>query len=194
MPVQDTPRHVASDSLSSNVIQLPGQRPKESWELMKDWADQRGWGSYKCAGAMILAATPQEKKSLPDQHTLCGQWRRWLKGETIPDGHRGDPNADGFYRPIIARMMGATPDRIWPAARWSQTGVKGTQGELKFRRNKTAARLKDLRSELADLQERLRHIPELEHGISRLQAEMAYLDAMLAIPVPEDIPAQRAQR
>ncbi len=64
---------------------------------------------------MILAATPEERKRLPAQHALGGYWRRWLKGETIPDAHMSDPNVRGFYRPIIARMMGTSPENVWPA-------------------------------------------------------------------------------
>jgi hypothetical protein len=62
---------------------------------MKQWADQRGWGSWRCAGAMILAATSAERKRLPEQRTLAGHWRRWLKGECIPDAHMSDPNVKG---------------------------------------------------------------------------------------------------
>ncbi len=191
--VQESARRDRVNGGPGNVIRLPGQRPKESWEFMKEWADQRGWGSWKCAGAMIRAATPEERKRLPDQHALTSQWGRWLKGQTIPDGHRGDPNADGFYRPIIARMMGTTPERIWPARRWSHTGVKGTEGELKFRRNKAAARLAEQQQELEDLQERVRHMQELTDSISKLEAEVRYLDAMLAVPAPDGM-AQRQAR
>ena len=64
-----------------NVIPLARQRPAESWQAMKQWADQRGWGSWRCAGAMILAASPDERKRLPEQRHLAGYWRRWLKGD-----------------------------------------------------------------------------------------------------------------
>jgi hypothetical protein len=122
----------ASGGPPGNVIPLARQRPVESWQLLKQWADQRGWGSFRCAGAMILAATPEERKRLPAQHTLGGYWRRWLKGETIPGAHMSDPNVRGFYRPIIARMMGTTPRNVWPArSPVRKTGA--VQGELKDR-------------------------------------------------------------
>jgi len=43
----------------AKVIPLPTHKPRESWEFMKEWADQRGWGAWRCAGAMMLAATPE---------------------------------------------------------------------------------------------------------------------------------------
>ncbi len=168
----------------SNLVRLPVRR-KEPWELLKEWADSQGMGSWRCAGAMIRAATPQEKKSLPDQHALCSQWVRWLKGESTPDAHRGDPNVTGFYRPIIARMMGTTPEAIWPSRRSAQAGASGAQAELMFRREKTAARLARTGRELDDLRKRLERMRELEDTITSLQAELSYLDAMLAVPAPD---------
>ena len=115
------------------VTQFPAQRPLESWQILKRWADQRGWGSYRCAGAMILAATPEERKHLPSQQVLSGYWRRWLKGEHIPDAHRADSNTQGVYRPIIARMLGTTPGKIWPVRRTPRTAA----GDLKDERDRT---------------------------------------------------------
>ena len=134
---------------------------------MKDWADQRGWGAWRCAGAMMLAATPQERKRLPSQQALASSWQRWLKGETVSDAHRSDPNATGFYRPIIARMMGSTPEDIWPAHRWGNAVSVNASGELGFRRQKAAARLADQRKQLEDLQEQLRHMQELQDNVER---------------------------
>ena len=133
---------------------------------------------------MILAATPDERKRLPGQHTLAGHWRRWLKGEHIPDAHMSDPNAAGFYRPIIARMMGTTPDKIWPARKSAHTTVGTVQGELKDRRARTAGTLADQRKKLDDLRRQVQVIPQLENNISTLEAELRYLDAMLAVPAP----------
>lgn len=72
---------------------------------------------------------------------LGGYRRRWLKDETIPDAHRSDPNATGIYRPIIARMMDTTPDKIWSA----RTPARTVAGELKDRRDRTAGQLTDQR-------------------------------------------------
>jgi hypothetical protein len=132
---------------------------------------------------MIRAATPEEKKQLPPQHKLAGYWQRWLKGEHIPDGHRGDPNNDGFYRPIIARMMGTTPEKIWPYRRTAD--AEGAWGELMLRRDRAAGRLSRLRRDLDDLRRQVQRIPDVEVGICKLEAELTYLDAMLAVPVPE---------
>jgi hypothetical protein len=176
----------------SNVFQLPNQRPKESWELMKAWAVQRGFGCHRFAGALILAATPEERKKLPDQRVLASSCGRWLNGSTVPDAHRADPNATGFYRPIIARMMGTTPEKIWPSHRWGNAVSVNASGELSFRRQKAASRLADLRNQLEDLEERLRHMQELKNAISAYTAEVEYLDALLAVPVPRTVRERQA--
>jgi hypothetical protein len=182
---------MTAHSRTGNVILLPGQRPKESWEFMRDWADQRGWGAWRCAGAMMLACTPEERKRLPSQQALASSWQRWLKGDTVPDAHRSDPNVTGFYRPIIARMMGSTPEDIWPAHRWGNAVSVNASGELGFRRQKAAARLAYQRKQLENLQEQLRHMQELKDSVSALEAEVSYLDALLAVPRPASVPAQR---
>jgi hypothetical protein len=167
-----------------NVIHLPGQRRLEGWEFMKAWAAQRGWGTWRLAGAMILTATPEEKKRLPSQHVLTGYWGRWLSGKASPDAHRADPNATGLYRPIIARMMGTTPEQIWPSQRWGNSVSMNASGDLVFKRLKLAGKLVEMRAQLADLQERLRHMQELKDAISAAEAEVTYLDALLAVPLP----------
>lgn len=174
---------------TGTVIPLARQ-PAESWQAMKQWADRRGWGSFRCAGAMILAATPDERKRLPAQHVLGGYWRRWLKGEAIPDAHRSDPNVTGVYRPIIARMMGTTPEKIWPARK--APGM--LYGELKDRRARTAGALASQRKKLADLRRQAQLIQQLEDSITALEAELRYLDAMLAVPVPGQRQAPGAAR
>ena len=125
---------------------------------------------------MLLTATPAERSRLPDQHVLGGYWRRWLKGETIPDAHRSDPNVRGSYRPIIARMMGTTPEKIWPA----RTPPGTVAGELKDRRDRTA----DQRRKLDDLRRQVQLIGQLEDSITALEAELRYLDVIVAVPVP----------
>lgn len=162
------------------VIPLAKQLPAESWQAMKQWADQRGWGSWRCARAMILAATPEERKRLPEQRHLAGYWR--LKGEAIPDVHRSDPNATGVYLPIIARMMGATPDKIWPGRK----AVSPVPGDLKDHRDRTAGALASQRRKLDDLRRQAQLIQQLEDSISTLEAELRYLDAILAVPASAD--------
>jgi hypothetical protein len=169
----------------AKVIPLPGQRPKEGWEFLTDWVDQRGWDAHKFAGALLRAATPEERKKFPKTRaTLDGNCRRWLDGSVVPDAHRSDPNMTGFYRPIIARAMGTTPERIWPSRRWGNAVSVNASGELSFRRQKAAAKLADQRKQLQDLQEQLRHMQELKNTISALEAELAYIDALLAVPHP----------
>ena len=177
--------------IPGNVIQLPRQRPKESWELIREWADRRGWGSWRCAGAMILAATSEERKRFPaDQHALVSQWLRWLKGESIPDAHRSDPNVNGFYRPIIARMMGTTPDKIWPTRTTALKAADDANSDLKRRRDRAASRLVQHRQELEELRRQVQRIRDIEDSIPRLEAEPRYLDRLLAVPFPDEVPGQ----
>jgi hypothetical protein len=186
MPASPPPVERVNGGPPGRVIPLARQQPEESWQLMRQWADQHGWGSFRCAGAMILAATPAERKRLPEQQTLAGHWRRWLKGEHIPDAHMSDPNARGFYRPIIARMMGTTPDKIWPARKSAHTTADAVQGELRNRRARTAGTLAEQYRKLDDLRRQVQLIPQLEDGIRTLEDELRYLDAMLAVPVPDE--------
>lgn len=157
-----------------------GRRPSDSWRLLRRWAEQRGWGTYRCAGAMLLAATPDERERLPSQQVLAGHWRRWLKGEHVPDAHMSDPNVRGFYRPIIARMLGIPVEKIWPA----HGSSLGVTGRLKDERDRTAGALSAQRRKLGDLRRQIRLIPELEEAIAVLEDELRYLDAVLAVPVP----------
>ena len=168
-----------------NVIHLPNRSRKQSWEILKEWADQRGWGSYRLAGAMMLAATPEERKRLPEQQTtLSGYWRRWLKGQAVPEAHMSDPNAEGLYRPLIARMMGTTPDKIWPPR------TPGARAELERRYQRVSRNLHTARRELELLRQKIQRLPQMEDNVSELQAELAYLNAVLSVPAP-DLP--RAQ-
>lgn len=111
---------------------------------------------------------------------LGGYRRRWLKDETIPDAHRSDPNATGTYRPIVARMMDTTPDKIWPARAPART----VAGELEDRRDRTAGQLAGQRRKLDDLRRQVQFIGQLEDSITALEAELRYLDAILAVPAP----------
>lgn len=159
------------------TVPVRAQQPLESWQFLKQWADRRGWGSWRCAGAMILAATPEERQRFPDQRVLSGYWRRWLKGEHLPDAHMSDPNVRGFYRPIIARMTGSSPEEIWPAR-------SSMASELKDQRDRTAGLLAGTRAKLDDLRRQVQLIPQLEDDIAELEAKLAYFNAILAVPVP----------
>lgn len=191
----------ARGTIRDNVIRMPRERQKESWEIISEWAEEHGWGSYRLAGAMMLAATPEERKRLPESQTvLSGYWRRWLKGETIPDGSRSEEN--WRFRPIIARMMRTTPDMIWqprkPApetimshrkgsfGRDDPTGGSPVLGALKRRQAIVTNTLKEYQRELEYLQ-------TVQQVIGDLQAELKYLDAVLSVPVPEDLPLRQAQ-
>jgi hypothetical protein len=73
---------------------------------------------------------------------------------------------------------------IWPARKSAHTTVGTVQGELKDRRARTAGTLADQRKKLDDLRRQVQVIPQLENNISTLEAELRYLDAMLAVPPP----------
>lgn len=184
---------------SGTVIPMQRQHPKESWEILSEWAEKRGWGSYRLAGAMILAATQEEKKRLPEQRVLSGYWRRWLKGETIPDGSRNREN--WVFRPIIARMMGIDPDMIWnPRKPRPETvmehggnafghndplGGSPVHGALKRRLSIVSSTLEKYRKELE-------YLEKVQQIIGDLEAEMHYLNMVLAVPIPADLPLRQA--
>src|SRR5436189_2192369 len=97
-----------------------------------------------------------------------------------------DPNVRGFYRPIIARMMGTNPQNVWPTRSLvRKTGA--VQGELKDRRDRTAGKLAGMRRKLDDLRRQVQLIGQLEESIGTLEAELSYLDAVLAVPVPGEL-------
>ena len=109
---------------------------------------------------MVACATAEEKRSLPSADALLRSWKRWESGKVEPDGGRAEP----FYRPIIARIFGTTPEKIFPSSR--EAPAPHTMGAA------------DLRDELSSRRDQVRQI------IRRLEGELAYLDAVLAVPVP----------
>jgi hypothetical protein len=120
-----------------------------------------GWSLNGVVKAMMAVATEDEKKGLPDRESLRRNWIRWESGACVPDGNRNEP----FFRLIIARMFGVRLDDLFPPlSPWTAPmGGRGTiRTELQARRN------------LA------------QEEISRLEAELAYLNTVLAIPVPAD--------
>lgn len=173
----------------SNVVQLPS-RELDSWEILRDFMDQQGWTPTQFATAMLRAATPQERKYLPPNSSqLSGSIRRWITGHHIPDAHMGDPNADGIARRILARMMGTTPDQVWPASKeMNGSAKKTTREEMTHRRQKAARQLTDQRDQARILRETIKRLQDVESDISRLEAEVKYLDAILSVPFPDDLP------
>jgi hypothetical protein len=177
------------------------QRPKESWEILSEWAEKRGWGSYRLAGAILLAATEDERKRMCNsQHALASHCRRWLKGEIIPDGHRRPENA--VYRPVLARLMGTTPDMIWKPRKPKPETVmdhKGKGGD--FGRNgpfggspvhgALKRRLSVVSSTLEEYRKELEYLEQVKKIVGELEAEVDYLKTVLAIPVPEDMPMRQ---
>lgn len=166
--------------MNAQVIQLPGQRAKEPREVIKDFADQNGWGAYHLAVYMIRAATPEERRQLPSSAcALSWQWDKWLDGETIPDITMPDTGTDRLYHLLIARMMGTTPDKIWlprqPGAR------SGANAELESRYSQARRKLHAEKQELETLLEKLH---SLQDSVSSQEEELSYLKALLSVPAP----------
>jgi hypothetical protein len=101
-------------------------------------------------------------------------------------------NVTGFYWPIIARVMGTAPEKIWPAASRRARPVR-YRASLKDRRDRTAGAVAGLRKKLDDLRRQAQVIRQLEDSISTLEAELRDLDAMLAVPVPGELPKRQAR-
>jgi transcriptional regulator with XRE-family HTH domain len=116
----------------------------------------RGWSLTRVAGALMAAATDEERKRLPDVEGLRRNWARWESGAVIPDGNRS-----AFFRPIIARMLGVAPGDLFPAAPEPAGGSGTVRRELLARRS------------------------QVREELLRLESELAYLNTVLAIPVPD---------
>jgi transcriptional regulator with XRE-family HTH domain len=143
---------------AAQIVPFPRTCAEPSKSLL-ELRQERGWSLNGVAKAMMAAATDTERKSLPDQDSLKRSWRRWETGAVLPDGNRSEP----FFRPIIARMFGVTPDDLFPPviqARTAPEGVGDLRAELQARRSK------------------------VQEEISRLEGELSYLNAVLAVPVP----------
>ena len=184
MPVQGTSRPVAGHSgkTDAQVVQFPRageQSPHDPCMIMRQWRESRGWGSWRVAGAMIVAATPEEKKRLPAQKDLAANWRRWEQGQNEPDGHCSEP----FYKPIIARMMGMTPEMIWPPRRVSRRYVPKTPFVRRDLRSELEYRREMVKKSLGKFQEELEYLERIQQTVTQLQEELEHLDAMLAVQV-----------
>lgn len=144
--------------MTAQVVPFPRPAGGSAKKGLRELRIERGWSLNGVAKAMMAAATDDEKKSLPDSEGLKRNWVRWEKGTVLPDGNRSEP----FFRPIIARMFDVTPDDLFPSLspRTSPVGVDAMRSELQARHN------------------------QIRKEISRLEAELAYLNAVLAIPVP----------
>jgi hypothetical protein len=159
MPVQSTPRSVAGQSGETGGRVVPFPRCEESHKTLRMLRMERGWSLLGVAKAMTACAIDEERKSLPGLDTLKRNWMRWEAGTVIPDGNRTEP----FYRLIIARSFGVTPEDLFPRMQ-PRTSVAGVG---------------DLRLELLTRREQVRH------DITRPEEELSYLDAVLTAPIPD---------
>jgi hypothetical protein len=158
MPAQNTsrPPAVNSDNPGAQIVPFP-RTGEETTRSLLELRHERGWSLNGVAKALVAAATDDERKSLPDLDSLKRSWRRWESGTVIPDGNRSQP----FFRPIIARMFGVAPDDLFPPLPQASSHDVGTM------RLELLARRSRVREELL-----------------RLEKELAYLNEVLAVPVP----------
>jgi hypothetical protein len=161
MPVQ-TPAGLCdgiTDAVETSTM-FPHLVEQQSFKGLRTLREARNWSQADAVRAMVACATTEEKRSLPPTDTLLRSWKRWESGKVEPDGGRAEP----FYRPIIARIFGTSPETIFPPRREPRTPfITGTA---------------DLRDELSSRRDQVRQI------IRGLEDELAYLDAVLAVPVP----------
>jgi hypothetical protein len=142
--------------------QLGFTPPCESSKGLRELRQERGWSLSGAVRALVACATDEERKGLPGPDTLRQNWIRWESGRHEPDGGRSEP----FYKPIIARMFGVKPDMIWPGEEARRSRIP---------RFFQAAEYRD------ELESRRQAVHDT---IGKLEKELAYLDAVLAIPVP----------
>jgi hypothetical protein len=150
----------------------PSGQGREPHEMLRELRLGRGWSLNAMTRALISAATDQERKSLPESESLKRNWMRWEAGETEPDKNRIQP----FFKPIIARAFGLPPDRIWPfdAAR-VQTPVPAVVLPGEYRDGLSSRR------------------DVVREAIDKLQAELTYLNALLAVSPLRDIAPEVVQ-
>lgn len=161
MPVK-TPSGLCDDITDAveTSTMFPHLVEQQSFKGLRTLREARSWSQADAVRAMVACATTEEKRSLPPTDTLLRSWKRWESGKVEPDGGRAEP----FYRPIIARIFGTTPEKIFALKGESRTPY--TMG------------VADLRDELSSRRDQVRQI------IHRLEDELAYLDTVLAVPVP----------
>lgn len=145
--------------MTADVISLPRASSVTTAQALRNLRQAHGWSYDAAVRALMACATDQEKKSLPSAESLKVNWVRWEKGRCEPDGNRSKL----FYRIIIARMFGVEPDNLFPPVRIVAPSPGNTA---------------DLRT---GFESRRNHV---QQEISRLESELAYLDRVLAVPVP----------
>jgi transcriptional regulator with XRE-family HTH domain len=161
MPVQDTSRSLAvtSDNRDAQVVPFP-RISGESRKTLRELREERGWSQEGAVRAIMACATDSERKGLPYEASLLRQWKRWEAGTVLPDGNR----AVLFYQPLIARAFGTTPEQIFSPVRETRT--------------RSVPDASDLRTEMESRRD------QVQGEIGRLQDELAYLNAVLAVHVP----------
>lgn len=162
MPVQSTSRSLTVDSDGTDAQVVPFPQSGEPFKGLRELRLEHGWSHTGAVRALMASATDQEKKGLPGPETLMRNWKRWEAGGVEPDGGRAEP----FYKPIIARMFGTTPEKIFPPRAEGRSRMPWPITSDNFRE---------------ELESR-RHV--VRQTIGKLQAELDYLDAVLSIPVP----------
>lgn len=149
----------------ASVIPLPRVSEETACKTLRELREERGWSLGVAVKAMMACATPEEKKSLPGFDSLKTNWIRWEKG-IVPDGNRNEP----FFQPLIARTFGLAPDRIWPVQHAERARTPVPRFMLPV----------EHRDQLASRRQ------AVNEAISQLRTELAYLDAVLAIPLPAE--------
>jgi len=147
--------------MTAQVIHLPRVSEETICKTLRELRHERGWSLGGAVKAMMACATAEEGKSLPGFDSLKTNWIRWEKG-IVPDGNRTEP----FFQPIIARAFGLTPDQIWPVQHAERAQV-------------LVPRFMPPREHREQLASRRQAVNE---AINQLRMELAYLDAVLAIP------------
>jgi hypothetical protein len=146
---------------------------RQPHELLRELRLGRGWSLNAMTRALISAATDSERKGLPEFESLKRNWTRWERGEAEPDRGRTSP----FFKPIIARAFGLTPGRIWPAqeAAHARTSIPDVVLPGEYRDGLSSRR------------------DTVRDAIGKLQAELTYLNALLAVPPLRDIAPKAVQ-
>jgi hypothetical protein len=167
MPVQSTSQlpAVNSGDMDAEVVPFPKSREQQQQphELLRELRTDRGWSMYRVVRAMRECSTEEELKGLPGPDSLIQNWVRWEKGKCEPDRNRPP-----FYKPIIARMFGVTQATIWPAEQVSPSRVPRFVQPDAYRHEMESRR------------------QVVRHALEKLETELTYLDAVLAVPVPAD--------
>jgi hypothetical protein len=150
------------------VLPLPRSgQARQPHEMLRELRLGRGWSLNAMTRALISAATDDERKGVPEFGSLRRNWVRWERGEAEPDRGRTRP----FFKPIIARAFGLTPDRIWPVQETVRVRTQIPDVVLPG----------EYRDGLSSRRDTVRE------AIGKLQAELTYLNALLAVPPLRDI-------